>query len=241
MRLADSVEAETTGAEKLVVSKERVVARGEVYTSRLVVNAMLDLVRQETERIESRFLEPACGTGNFLTEILQRKLAIVGSRYGRSQLDYERNAIIAISSLYGIDILEDNVTKCRQRLFDIFDQRYSKLFKRRTKEECRKAVRFILERNIIWGDALTLTTIGDNAQPIVFAEWSPVNGSIKRRDFAFHELIPDKRERAPSLLDDRDEPRYSDMGGRVFIPLPLREYPLVHFRRVWDAESQLQS
>ena len=83
---------------------------------------MLDLVRQETERIESRFLEPACGTGNFLTEILERKLAIVESRHSRSQLDYERNTIIAIPSLYGIDILEDNVTECRERLFDVFDQ-----------------------------------------------------------------------------------------------------------------------
>ena len=83
---------------------------------------MLDLVRQETERIESRFLEPACGTGNFLTEILERKLAIVESRHSRSQLDYERNTMIAIPSLYGIDILEDNVTECRERLFDVFDQ-----------------------------------------------------------------------------------------------------------------------
>ena len=239
MRLANSVEAEPTGEERLVVSKERVVASGEVYTSRLVVNAMLDLVRQETERIESRFLEPACGTGNFLTEILVRKLAVVGSRYGRSQLDYERNAIIAVSSLYGIDILEDNVIKCRERLFHIFDQQYSKRFKRRTKEECRKTVWFVLERNIIWGDALTLSTVGDEPQPIAFSEWSPVNGSLKRRDFAFRELIPEKRQREPSLFADRDQSLRSDLGDRVFIPLPLREYPLVHFMRVWDAERQL--
>ncbi len=239
MRLADSVEAELTGEEKLVVSKERVVASGEVYTSRLVVNAMLDLVRQETERIESRFLEPACGTGNFLTEILVRKLAVVGSRYGRSQLDYERNAIVAVSSLYGIDILEDNVTKCRERLFHVFDQQYSKRFKRRTKEKCRRAVWFVLEKNIIWGDALTLSTVGDDPQPIAFSEWSPVNGSLKRRDFAFRELIPEKRASAPSLFADRDQSLRSDLGDPVFIPLPLREYPLVHFMRVWDAERQL--
>lgn len=238
MHLASSVEAEPAADDRLLVSKERVVARGEVYTSRRVVTGMLDLVRQETERIESRFLEPACGTGNFLTEILDRKLAIVESRYSRGQLDYERNAIMAISSLYGIDILEDNVIKCRERLFSTFDRKYSRRFKRRSKEECRKAVRFILARNIIWGDALTLTTIGADPQPIVFSEWSPINGSIKRRDFAFRELIPQESEKSLSLFADRVQPLRSDLGGRVFIPLPLREYPLVHFMRVWDAERR---
>ena len=236
MFLANDREANPAANERLFVSKERVADKGEVYTSKLVVNAMLDLVRQETERIESRFLEPACGTGNFMTGILERKLSIVGSRYGKSQLDYERNAILAVSSLYGIDILEDNVTKCRRRLFEIFDQKYTRRFKKKMKEECRKAVWFILEKNIIWGDALTLRTVGDNPQPIAFSEWSPVNGSIKRRDFAFHELISEKRERAPSLFYDRDQPLYSDLGDQVFIPLPLREYPLIHFTRVWDAE-----
>ena len=236
MFLANDGEADPAADERLVVSKERVASRGEVYTSKLVVNAMLDLVRQETERIESRFLEPACGTGNFLTEILERKLSIVESRYRKSQLDYERNAILAVSSLYGIDILEDNVIKCRQRLFEIFDQKYSRRFKNRMKEECKEAVRFILEKNIVWGDALTLKTVGDNPQPIAFSEWSPVNGSIKRRVFAFRELISEKGEKAPSLFSDRDQLLYSDLGDQVFIPLPLREYPLTHFMRVRDAE-----
>jgi hypothetical protein len=226
--LANDGEADPAADERLVVSKERVASRGEVYTSKLVVNAMLDLVRQETERIESRFLEPACGTGNFLTEILERKLSIVESRYSKSQLDYERNAILAVSSLYGVDILEDNVIKCRQRLFEIFDQKYSRRFKKRMKEECKEAVRFILEKNIVWGDALTLKTVGGNPQP--------VNGSIKRRDFAFRELISEKGEKAPSLFSDRDQLLCSDLGDQVFIPLPLREYPLTHFMRARDAE-----
>ena len=236
MSLAKSVEADPTVGEKLVVSRERVVRNGEVYTNWLVVNAMLDLVRQETERIESRFLEPACGTGNFLTEILERKLSVVESRYSKSQLDYERNAILAVSSLYGIDILEDNVAECRQRLFEIFDRKYTRRFKKKTKEGCRKAVRFILEKNIIWGDALTLQTVGRDPHPIAFSQWSPVNGSIKRRDFAFHELVSQKRGKAPGLFFDRDQPLYSDLGDLVFIPSTLREYPLIHFMRVHDAE-----
>src|SRR3989338_1831439 len=140
--------------ENQVVSRKRVTDHGEVYTGKREVNAMLDLVKQETERIESRFLEPACGTGNFLTEILERKLNIVESRYNKSQLEYERYGILAVSSVYGIDILEDNVVECRNRLFDIFDQKYTSLFKEGVKEECRDAVKHILEKNIIWGNAL---------------------------------------------------------------------------------------
>ncbi len=137
--------------EKQVVSKQRVADHGEVLTSKREVNAMLDLVKQETERIDSRFLEPACGTGNFLAEILERKLRVVEYRYGKSRLDYERYTILAVSSIYGIDILEDNVKQCRHRLYGIFEWNYARLFKDRAKDKCRKAVRFILECNIIWG------------------------------------------------------------------------------------------
>jgi hypothetical protein len=223
--------------EKQVISKKRVVERGEVYTGKREVNAMLNLVIQETERIESRFLEPACGTGNFLTEILERKLRVVESRYRKSQLDYERNAVLAVSSVYGIDILEDNVVECRKRLFEIFDEKYGSLFKKRAKDGCRNAVQFILEKNIIWGDALTLKTVGENPQPIVFSEWSPVNGSFfKRRDFAFHELLPKKQTRQLSLFSVTDQSLYSDLGGEVFLPSPVKDYSLSHFMKVADVE-----
>ena len=98
-------------------TKERVSDHGEVLTGQREVNAMLDLVKHETERIDSRFLEPACGDGKFLTVILERKLAVVEKRYGRSQLEFERYAVLAVSSIYGIDILPDNVRDCRRRLF----------------------------------------------------------------------------------------------------------------------------
>ncbi|OGP74802.1 MAG: restriction endonuclease subunit M [Deltaproteobacteria bacterium RBG_16_49_23] len=216
--------------EKQVVSKKRVADHGEVYTGKREVNAMLDLVKQETERIESRFLEPACGTGNFLTEILESKLRVVEARYGKSQLDYERYGILAVSSIYGIDILEDNVVECRKRLFHIFDQQYSGLFKEGTKEECRNAVKYILGRNITWGNALDLKTVGEGQEPIVFSEWSLVNGSmLKRRDFTFH-----------GLLDHaaiKELPLFSDLGDDVFIPKPVKEYPLIHFLRVADADK----
>ena len=213
--------------EKQVVSRKRVADHGEVLTAKREVAAMLDLVKQETERIESRFLEPACGDGNFLTEILERKLRVVESRYGKSQLDYERYAVLAVSSIYGIDILEDNVAACRQRLFVVFDQNYTALFNTAATDDCRRAVKYILERNIIWGDALTLKSVGDNTKPIVFSEWSPVNGSqLKRRDFAFHGLL----DHAAGL------PLFSDLGEDAFIPTPVKEYPLTHFLKIADAD-----
>src|ERR1700686_1901995 len=112
-----------------VRTKKRVADHGEVLTGQREVNAMLDLVKHETERIDSRFLEPACGDGNFLSAILDRKVAVVEKRYGKSQLDFERNPVLAVSSMYGIDILPDNVRDCRQRLFEIFDTHYTRLFK----------------------------------------------------------------------------------------------------------------
>jgi hypothetical protein len=183
---------------------------------------MLDLVKQETERIDSRFLEPACGTGNFLVEILKRKLTVVESRYKKNQLEYERYTIIAISSVYGIDILEDNVVECRNRLFQILDDKYTTIYKSNCKEKCRKSIKYILEKNILRGDALTLMTIGNGDKPIVFAEWSAVNGSmIKRRDFTLANLLESQPIDGLNL--------FSDLGDKAFIPTPIAEFPLTHF------------
>jgi len=207
-----------------IVSKQRVADHGEVFTSRREVNAMLDLVQQETERIDSRFLEPACGTGNFLTEILERKLRVVKRRYRRSHLEYERYALLAVSSIYGIDLLEDNVVECRRRLFAIVEKHCKSLFN----EEFLRAIKFILKRNIIHGDALSLQTVEDQPRSIVFSEWSLVNGSmVKRRDFEFHELL--------SFAGMKGEPLFSDLGEEAFFPEPVKDYPLTHYLKLADA------
>ena len=222
--------------DEQVVSRRRVADHGEVLTGKREVNAMLDLVKPETERIDSRFLEPACGTGNFLAEILERKLRVVKDRYSRSQLDYERNAVLAVSAVYGIDILQDNVQECRKRLVDIFDQKYTGLFKARAQEKCREAVKFILERNIIWGDALSLKTVGDNPQPIVFSEWSfPFHDSrIMRRDFVFSELMPSD---TPTLDLFSQGHLVSDLGRRAFIPKEMHSEAPVHFLKIGDGHE----
>ena len=216
--------------EKQVISKQRVTDHGEVFTNKREVNAMLDLVKQETERIDSRFLEPACGTGNFLAEILERKLQVVESRYEKIQLEYERNAVLAVSSIYGIDILEDNVAECRNRLLEIFLNRYQAKFKSAVNPECIRSIHYILQRNIIWGNALDLMTVGNAPVQIVFSEWSPINGSmLKRRDFTFHGLLDHAKM--------KEMPLFSDLGEDVFIPTPVREFPVVHFLKVADAEQ----
>lgn len=208
-----------------VISKQRVSDHGEVLTAEREVNAMLDLVRHETERIDSRFLEPACGTGNFLAPVLERKLTIIKNRYGKSQLEFERYAVIAAGSIYGIDILEDNVQKCRERLFNIFDVMYSSLYKKKAKDSCRHSTRFIFERNILHGDALTLKTVSEKPEPIVFSEWVLVQGSmIKRRDYTFAELLHD-HTKSPTLFS---QVIVSDLGEPQFHPNPIREYGLCH-------------
>lgn len=214
--------------EKQVISKERVTNHGEVLTSQREVNAMLDLVKHETERTDSRFLEPACGTGNFLAEVLRRKLEVVSSRYKRNQLDFEKNAFIAVSSLYGIDILTDNVKSCIERLFTIVENKYTQLYKDASKDDFRKSINYVLHKNIIWGDALTLETVGETPEPIIFSEWSFATGSmIKRREFRFGELIEQQGL--------RDLPLFSDLGEEVYIPKPVKAHPLVHFLKISDA------
>lgn len=179
---------------KQVKSKQRVADHGEVFTAEREVKAMCDLVKQETERIDSRFLEPACGDGNFLSEILSRKLAVVKKKYRRSPLDYEKNAILALSSVYGVDILQDNAIACRERLFAIWDKQYKAVCKKDCNDDTREAARFILSRNIVCGNALSLLCVDENGQdtdePIVFSEWAFITGSqMQRKDYTFDGLL----------------------------------------------------
>ena len=208
--------------EEQVKSKERVADHGEVFTAEREVNAMLDLVKQETERIESRFLEPACGNGNFLAEVLRRKLNVVNDRYSKNQIEWELYATIAVSSIYGVDILEDNAEECRERLFKIFESTYKSLFKEKIKDECLRSITFLLNRNILWGDALDFTN-PETKKPIVFSEWSAVNGSmLKRRDYVFKFLVEKTHQFS----------MFNDEGNPAAIDEPIKDFPLVHFLKL---------
>ena len=217
--------------ERQVKSKQRVSDHGEVFTAEREVNAMLDLVKPETERIDSRFLEPACGEGAFLTEILRRKLAVVKNQYGKSAYDYERYAVLAVTSIYGVDILQDNVEICRQRLYELWDKAYTANAKTQANEQCREVVHFILQKNILCGDALTMRQ--SNGTPIIFAEWSLVTeNQIKRRDYALDELLTGHEEQMNIFMVGWEY----DEETKAFIPAPVREYPVVDYRRLAQYE-----
>lgn len=207
-----------------IKSKERVAEHGEVFTAEREVEAMCDLVKQETERIDSRFLEPACGDGNFLSAIIKRKLAVVTKKYRRSAYDWERNSLLALGSVYGVDIMYDNVIACRQRLFELWDKEYKKVCKKECTDEVRESARFILGLNIVCGNALTLMCCDEEGKesdmPIVFSEWTfPFNDArMQRKDYTFTELL-EANEQQTMLGEARDEGNF------------LRQY-IAHYRKI---------
>lgn len=218
-----------------IKSKERVAQRGEVFTAEREVNAMLDLVANECLRPDSRFLEPACGDGNFLSAILQRKLSELKRKYKKSPRDYEKLSIVAIGSLYGVDIMNDNVEACRQRLFNIWDTEYTAHCKADASDEARQAARFIISRNIINGNALTLMCVdaqgNDTKAPIVFSEWTLIsNNQMQRSDYTMADLLlhndttqEDGMGNLFALTEEQKE------EGGIF----LRRY-ITHYKKVQD-------
>ena len=173
----------TFAAMNQVRSKQRVADHGEVFTPAWMVEAMLNLVKDETERIDSRFLESACGSGNFLVQILRRKLAAVALKYGKS--DFERNhyALLGLMSIYGIELLADNIAECRANLLELLAEYLTV----DASDDLYRAASYVLSQNIVHGDALKMRTI--DGQPITFAEWGYLGkGRFQRRDFRLHDL-----------------------------------------------------
>lgn len=164
----------------LVKSKQRVADHGEVFTSAWMIDAMLDLVKGETERIDSRFLEPACGSGNFLVRVLQRKLAAVELKYGKSDFERRHFALYALMCIYGIELLADNIAECRENLLEIFAE-YLNIG---VSDDLYRAASCVLSWNLVHGDALKM--LACDGQPISFAEWGYLGkGKFQRRDFRF--------------------------------------------------------
>lgn len=187
---------------------------------------MLDMVKAETERIESRFLEPACGDGNFLIEVLRRKFDVVTSKYGSNKSDWQHYAWLAVSSIYGVELLEDNTCACRERLYkfvcDSHPFAVDGLF--------RESVRFVLSKNILTGDALTMSQA--DGTPTTFAEWSFVRGDrVKRRDYQLAHLLAANAKVGEQLgLFDSLNTEYDESRNEL-VPKAVREYPL---RNWWE-------
>lgn len=178
-------------AELSMRSRQRVADHGEVFTPAWMVEAMLDLVKDETERIDSRFLEPACGSGNFLVQTLRRKLVAVESRYGRSDFERRHFALLALMCVYGIELLPDNIAECRANLLETLAGHLHL----GESDELYRAASYVLTQNLVHGDALRMRTCDD--QSITFAEWGYLGkGMFQRRDFRFENLTRSNREGA---------------------------------------------
>ena len=184
----------------LVKSKQRVADHGEVFTPAWMVEAMLDLVKDETQRIDSRFLEPACGSGNFLVQVLRRKLATVELKYGRSDFERRHYALLALMCIYGIELLPDNIDECRGNLLEVFAE-YLNVTE---SDDLYRAAGQVLSVNLVHGDALTMKT--SRGAPITFAEWGYLGkGKFQRRDFRLDVLTGSAAHSATGSLFDSHE------------------------------------
>jgi hypothetical protein len=201
----------------LIKSKKRVADHGEVFTPRWLVENMLDLVKGETERIDSRFLETACGSGNFVVPVLQRKLAAVEAKFGKSDFERLHYALLAVMCSYGIELLEDNIAECRANLLEVFGE-YLKL---NETDEPYLAATYVLSQNFVHGDALTMRM--HDGQPITFAEWGYLGkGKFQRRDFLLVVLT--------QMSSFSQEGSLFAHLGKHEIFTPLRTYPPINMR-----------
>ena len=212
---------------KQIKSRQRVADHGEVFTNPREVNAMLDLVRDESFRLDSRFLEPACGDGNFLIEILRRKLSLLQDI--KSQTEWEFQSLIAVGSCYGIDILPDNAEACRTRLEEYVLSQHPASKRLPVDSPYLFSLRYMLLKNIVCGDALTYRTVEN--KPITFCEWTPIAGSMQfsRRDFQFDFLVTQSHQY--SLFDEQGEVQSFDE--------PMRTYPPLHYTQLYQYEEHL--
>lgn len=233
--------------EKQVKSKQRVADRGEVFTAEREVKAMCDLVADECNRIDSRFLEPACGNGNFLAEIITRKLAVVSSKYKKSTYDWERFSLLALGSIYGVDIMADNAVECRKRLYDIWSKEYKKVCKSDCNDDAKRSAEYILSQNIVCGNALSMMCVDENGNdtdnPIIFPEWTYLQNDafMHRQDFRFDVLLKenDNEDMYSSQLslfaDDAmgTDNWMIDPETNESVPKPVKTYNNIHYRKIW--------
>ena len=228
-----------------VKSKQRVADHGEVFTAEREVKAMCDLVETQCDNVDATFLEPACGDGNFLAEILDRKLARVKKDAKSDAAQWEWLSIRAVASLYGVDIMQDNAEECRQRLFKQWDKAYKASCKKNSNDETRESVRYILSKNIVCGNALTMMCVDENQQDteeyITFAEFKTCGRMymLKRRDYRLDVLLkanekPTEQRQITLNTDVEDIYNYLEINPVTgdYMPKPLQEYTPLHYRRI---------
>ena len=200
---------------------DRIAEYGEVFTNEKEVKDMLSLVRNETQRIDSKFLDPACGDGNFLEEVILQKLMLLKQINKKEQLNYEKNLFLIVANTYGIELLKDNVIKCRKRIYKIVSEIYLKQFKNNFNSQFIASLNFVISKNIVHGDSLTNKN-PSNGEYLKFSEWVFTTRSlVKRREFLYKELIEN------SIIND--SPLFASNQNQVFIPNPYKDFKVIHF------------
>jgi hypothetical protein len=203
----------------LVKSKQRVADHGEVFTPAWMVEAMLDLVNDECERIDARFLEPACGSGNFIVRILQRKLAAVELKYGTAEFERQHYALLGLMCIYGIELLNDNINECRANVLEVFAE-YLGLAE---DDDLFLAAEHVLGLNLVHGDALTMRA--HDGQPVTFAEWGYLGrGKFQRRDFRLDVLTGSSAYSSEGSL-------FAELGKHEIFT-PIQTYPPMKVREL---------
>lgn len=209
----------------LIKSKKRVADHGEVFTPPWLVDAMLDLVKDEAERIDSRFLESACGSGNFLVRVLQRKLSAVQVKFGKSDFEKRHYALLGLMCTYGIELLEDNIAECRANMLDVLAE-YLNVSE---VDDVYRAAFFVLSQNLVHGDALTMRTT--DGEPIIFAEWGYLGkGKFQRRDFRLDVLTGSSKFSAEDSL-------FAHLGKHEIFT-PIKTYPTMTVRDLASADGR---
>lgn len=179
--------------ENIIKSKDRVQKHGEVFTPSWMVQKMLDTpgIREKTEDIYATFLEPSAGDGNFLEAILERKLSAVTRNYDKK--NWKTKSLFALSSIYGIEYLEDNLEVARARMFLCYLDWYEDSFGERlsSNTDIYKSAHYLIKKNIVRGNTL-IKRHPDSNELIMFSEWKRVKGYpslVEEKRFAFAELF----------------------------------------------------
>lgn len=164
--------------EKNIKSKNRVQNHGEVFTPKRIVKKILDMprLRELSSDITSTFLEPAVGEGIFLVEVLSRKLKNAEKIAQGDMVVFENYALLSLSTVYGVELLEDNAQKCVMNLYHCFYNYYLKMQKEsntKIKKKVLDSAKLIISNNIVQGNFLTKKT--SEGRSIVFSEWKPLN------------------------------------------------------------------
>lgn len=193
---------------------------GEVFTDKREINSMVDLVSDELKRPDSRFLEPACGDGAFLVKILEKKMDYICERYKKNSFELQNMFLLALSSVYGIEIQENNVSKCRKNIYNLFKKKSEKIITNNNDNYFENAM-FIIEKNIVCGDALTMKDSNNN--DIILSQWSMVKiGFFKRVEYKFRTLFNYKEK-----IEDLDF-----INDNSLIPQPIFEHKICNFLRI---------